>query len=304
MSYRVHSGKFQGWDGTTLFYQCWLAGDPALGRNLVIHHGIGEHSGRYEPVRDAFADEQVNIFAFDARGHGRSGGQRGDSRGLSDFVSDLECFMELLKHEFQVDRPILLGHSMGGLVAVGFTLKFSNQWHIRSLVTSGAALRPHLDLTQKVKTGVGRFLRQITPGLTLPIGLPAEWLSHDRQVVRAYETDPLVHGVVSVRMGLGLIDAGAELMLQAERVQIPVLVMHGEQDRVVDMTGSIEFHQRCSSPEKELHIYPGLYHEIFNETISERERVLSDLRRWVLAHLPAVPAPAEPVAPAAPVDAT
>lgn len=295
MSYQVQSGKFKGWDGTPLFYQCWLADDPANGRNLIVHHGIGEHSGRYQPVVDTFAGEQVNIFALDARGHGRSPGKRGDSRALADFVPDLECFFEFLKEEYQVRKPILLGHSMGGLVAVGFTLKFSNQWHLRSLVTSGAGLRPHLDLTQKLKARVGRLLQPLVPTMTVPIGLPLDYLSHDQQVIKSYDTDPLNHGVVSLRMGVGLMDAGEPLIEQAERVKIPVLVMHGEEDQIVDVSGSIEFHQGCSSPDKELRLYPGLYHEIFNETMAERERVLTDLHRWVIAHLPpiAVPEPAQ-----------
>ncbi|MCR9143102.1 MAG: lysophospholipase [bacterium] len=307
MSYERQNGKFTGWDGMSLFYQCWLADDPARGRNLIIHHGIGEHSGRYQPVVDAFAGERVNIFALDARGHGRSPGKRGDSRALDDFVPDLECFFEFLKNEYQVRKPILLGHSMGGIVAVGFTLKFSNQWHLRSLITSGAGLRPNLDLVQKIKSGVGRVLAPLAPSLTVPIGLPLTMLSHDLQTIKSYDTDPLNHGVVSLRMGVGLIDAGEELIRQAERIKIPVLVMHGEDDLIASMTGSIEFHQRCSSPEKELRLYPGLYHEIFNETPAERERVLADLHRWVLAHLPAesaeTPEPT-PVAGAAAANAT
>ncbi len=306
MSYQQQSGKFLGWDGTPLFYQCWLADDPAAGRNLIIHHGIGEHSGRYQPVVDTFAGEGVNIFALDARGHGRSPGKRGDSRALDDFVPDLECFFEFLKTEYQVRKPILLGHSMGGIVAVGFTLRFSNQWHLRSLVTSGAGLRPKLGLSQQIKASVGRMLRPLAPSLTVPIGLPLTLLSHDQQVIKSYDTDPLNHGVVSLQMGVGLMDAGEELIRQAERVRIPVLVMHGEEDGIADMTGSIEFHQRCSSPDKELRLYPGLYHEIFNETPAERERVLADLHRWVLTHLPeeaAAPTP-EAAPQAAAADAT
>ncbi|MEQ9365993.1 MAG: alpha/beta hydrolase [Leptospirales bacterium] len=304
MSYQRQSGKFPGWDGTPLFYQCWLADDPARGRNLIIHHGIGEHSGRYQPVVDTFSGEQVNIFALDARGHGRSPGKRGDSRALADFVPDLECFFEFLKSEFQVRQPVLLGHSMGGIVAIGFTLRFSNQWHLRSLVTSGAGLRPSLDFTQKIKATVGRLLRPLAPSLTVPIGLPLTLLSHDKQVIQSYDKDPLNHGMVSLQMGVGLMDAGEDLIRQADRVKIPVLVMHGEEDQIASMTGSIDFHEACSSPEKELRLYPGLFHEIFNETPAERQRVLADLHRWVLAHLPEV-APRETAATgASTVDAT
>ncbi len=278
MSYQSENGKFEGWDGTSLYYQCWLADDPRAGRNIIIHHGIGEHSGRYQPVVEAFADEQINIFALAARGHGRSQGKRGDSRGLDDFVPDLESFFAFLRDRYGVEQPILLGHSLGGLISIGFALRFSNQWHLRALVTSGAGLRPHLDGT--------RLLQPLAPLMTVPIGLPLDWLSHDPRTIKSYDVDPLNHGVVSLRMGVAVMDAGPELLEKAERLQIPVLVMHGEDDKIVDVGGSVEFHQRVSSPDKELRLYPGLYHEIFNETPAERERVLGDLRRWILDRLP------------------
>lgn len=293
MSYQSENGRFEGWDGTPLYYQCWLANDPSAGRNIVIHHGIGEHSGRYQPVVDTFADEGVNIFAFDARGHGRSEGKRGDSRGLDDFVPDLESFFAFLKERYGVEQPILLGHSLGGLISIGFALRFSNQWHLRALVTSGAGLRPQLDVAQQFKASVGRLLQPLLPSMTVPIGLPLDWLSHDPRTVKSYDVDPLNHGVVSLRMGVAVMDAGPELLEKAERLQIPVLVMHGEDDKIVDVGGSVEFHQRVSSPDKELRLYSGLYHEIFNETPAERERVLGDLRRWILDRLPEAAVEAE-----------
>ncbi len=286
MAYEYRTGTFQAHDGLALFFQCWIANPDQPERSLVIHHGLGEHSGRYQPVVDAFDGESVNIFTFDARGHGRSPGKRGDIRRFLDLVNDLECFFEFLKDEFGVVRPILLGHSMGGLVALGFTVHHSNQWHIRAVVTSGAALRPHLDFSQKIKTEVGKILHAFSPGLTLPTGLPPTYLSHDPSVAEDYDRDPLTHSVISIRMALSLMHAGEDVLARATKLKIPVFITHGDADPIVDVNGSLEFYQRCVSKDRDLQLYPGLFHEIYNETPAERERVLSDLRRWVVEHLP------------------
>ncbi len=284
MSYRRSSGRFRGHDGLELFCQFWLAPDPAPERSLVIHHGFGEHSGRYENVLEALAGEGVSVYSYDARGHGRSRGARGDADGVLDYVRDLEVFLNLLETERQVQKPILLGHSMGGLTALAFAVTHSNQWHLRALALSAPALRPRLDFAQRLKTSVGRALYPFAPRLTLDSGLPPEWISRDPRAVAAYKNDPLVHGKISVRMGLGLIEAGARCSELANRLRLPILIQHGSEDRLADMNASVELYQRIASADRELEIYPGCYHEIFNELPGDRDRVLADLRRWLLSH--------------------
>ena len=223
----------------------------------------------------------LNFYSFDARGHGRSEGPRGDAPGTGDLVKDLELYLELLAREAGVKHPILLGHSMGGLIAMAFCLKYSNQWHVRALITSGTAIRPHLNTEQRVKKAVGQVLARFVPELALASGLPPTHLSHDPRVARSYEQDPLTHSRLSIRFGLSLLETGEDVRERAGRLKIPGLIQHGEADMMTDMGGSLEFYQRCGSSDRELQLYPGLYHEIYNETVAEREKVLSDLKRWI-----------------------
>ncbi|MCB1327096.1 MAG: lysophospholipase [Spirochaetales bacterium] len=288
MSGLPESGHFTGHDGTRLFFRVWAGAPEEPSRALVLHHGLGEHSGRYGNVVEALRDERVNIYTYDARGHGRSDGIRGDARGISDFVRDLECFLLFLRREAGIRQPILLGHSLGGLVVLAFGVSYSNQWEVRAIATSGAGLRPHLNAEQKVKKAVGQLLFRVKPQLVLPSGLPPSFLSHDQGVIKAYQNDHLCHDRISVRMALSLLSAGEETLRKASLLKIPVLITHGTDDQITDASASREFYDNCLSDDRELILYPGLYHEIYNETEKERSRVLMDLRRWLRNQLPVV----------------
>ncbi|MCB1172456.1 MAG: lysophospholipase [Leptospiraceae bacterium] len=280
--YTHSSARFQSIRGYELFYQMWTAPRVDPERTIIIHHGLGEHSGRYRHVLDAFLDDQVSFIAYDAYGHGQSQGRKGDSIDVNHFILDLEDFLLHIRQEYQIKRPILLGHSMGGLIALAFALRFSNQWALKALVCSGPALRPVLNRLQSLKLESGKILDLIAPALTLPSGLPAEGLSHDRSEVDAYTNDPLVHDQISARMANGLVQKGQSVLKRAHLLKIPFCLMHGGSDPIADPEASAEFAHDCASKDMELKIYPNLYHEIFNESPPDRNRVLQDLRTWVL----------------------
>lgn len=286
MDYQHQTGKFESHDGLQLYYQMWSPPDARPDRTLVIQHGLGEHSGRYQNVLAAFQHSGINIVAMDARGHGRSAGTRGDAPAMVDFLIDLEDFFILLRDRYRVHKPILLGHSMGGLIAINFCLRYSNQWTLRALVTSGAVIRPHLGLEQKIKKGVGQLIGLVSPALILPTGLSPDGLSHDPQVARWYSSDPLTHDRISIRMALDLIEAGHSALKNAPLLKIPALITHGQADPIADANASVEFFQRISSSEKEIKIYPDLYHEIYNETPADRQQVLADLQDFVINQFP------------------
>ena len=106
------SGLFSAADGKECFWQAWI-GDPAFSSNIIIHHGLGEHSGRYINILSVLAGEKVNVFSYDARGHGRSKGPRGSVKNIEELVSDLDCFLSMLEKDFHVKKPLLYGHSHG-----------------------------------------------------------------------------------------------------------------------------------------------------------------------------------------------
>ncbi len=290
-------------DGSRLFYQRWRARNDKPNWNLVFHHGFGEHSGRYGNLLDALAGTGVSLYALDARGHGRSDGKRGDADGQVEYVRDLEGFLVFLREQFGVLRPALLGHSMGGAIVLMFALRYSNQWEISCLLTSAAALRVRQNLLMRLKKGLGSLLFGLKPDLTVPAGLDTNGLSHDVAVGEAYRNDPLVHGDVTARMALDLLDAGEEVIRRAPLLKIPLLMQHGEADPLTDPGGTVAFFRNVGSSDCHLRLYPGLYHEIFNELPADRDRVLADMRDWLLSHLPVADRPdegrsakAEPVA--------
>lgn len=292
MAFERLTDSFQTTDGTQLFARAWLAPafDPA--RVLVVHHGVGEHSDRYGNLIDALADTGISVFCHDARGHGRSEGVRGHARGIGQLVDDLEAYILLLRDRYGIDKPVLLGHSLGGLVATCFALRFSNQWELLGLMTSAPALKVHVNPVQQLKLTSARLLFRVTPDLVMPTGLPLDDISHDEAVKEAYRTDPLVHDKLSIRLGLSIVQSGQTAIRDARRLQIPLWMGHGQADRITDPAGSVDFFRRARSEDKHLRLYPDLFHEIFNETPSERSLVLDDVRDWLVERLPAGANPA------------
>ena len=277
-------GYFQTHDSVSCYYQCWFS-EKGNQKNLVIHHGMGEHSERHSELAEFFTKNGINVFSFDCRGHGKSEGTRGDSKGIRELSLDLGKFLDFLQEKYQIEKPILLGHSMGGLIALDYSLLHSNQLNLKALVVNAAALRPIINFQQKIKIAVGRFLYTFAPRLVLHSGLPTDALSRHKDSTKAYQKDPLTHGKLSIRLGLSIIDSGQDLLQKAKNLKIPVLVSHGEQDRIADPTASKELYENISSNDKTLAIYPELYHETYHELPESREKVIKDLYEWVKSHL-------------------
>ncbi|MBX7057115.1 MAG: lysophospholipase [Leptospirales bacterium] len=274
-------GRFRTVDGLALEWRAWMLRNAPIWRSLVIHHGLGEHCGRYETVLEAARESQCNVFSFDARGHGLSPGPRGDAPALQALVDDLDNFLQFLNDELGLRRPVLLGHSMGGLIAAAFALSRSNQWHLQRLCLSAPAFRPHLSTIQRLKENVARALYLLRPDLALASGLPTEGISRDRLQVARYRGDALVHDRISVRLALGLIDGGRAALASAPRLRIPCLVQHGEADPITDSSASRLFYEQISSEHRRLCLYPEGRHESFHELPDVRDRALNDLCDWL-----------------------
>jgi lysophospholipase len=280
--YKEQTGYFRAEEETRLFYRRYIPNRGSPRFNVVIHHGIGEHSGRYADLIEWFAGSGGAFYTYDTRGHGLSEGRRGDVLGIESFMKDLSIFLNLIRKEFGVSRPILLGHSLGGLAVLYYALKYS-QKSICAVVASGPLLRVHPTLSQRMKLIFARLLAKKFPHLTLPTGLNAYLLSHDSGIVRAYLEDPLVHKKIAMGFAVDMIEKGAEAISLAPSMKVPLLLMHGGADLITDPTGSRHFFHLAASADKTLKVYPGLYHEIFNEKGEERSVVLNDLRKWITA---------------------
>jgi len=256
-----------------LFRRSWLPANPT--RSVIVVHGYAEHSGRYEHVASHLARRHTAVFAYDQQGHGRSDGTRCHVRSFDDLLDDLDGIVSEVRGEHP-ERPLfVVGHSMGGLVVAAYACERNPE--VTGVATSGAALALSEDFSG-FKIVAARALRRLAPKLAMASDLDPNALSRDPEVVRAYLADPLVGSKMTASLGAEMIAAIERTASGAAAVAVPMLMMHGAEDTLCPVRGTREFYQRLDVTEKQLHVYEGLRHEIFNEP--EQKRVLDDLVNW------------------------
>ncbi|MBW1680605.1 MAG: lysophospholipase [Deltaproteobacteria bacterium] len=271
------TGVFKASDGIEIFYRQVKAVDERA--RMVIAHGLGEHSGRYGNVLEALVPAGVSIWAPDHRGHGRSGGARGHVRAFDDYLDDLSRMVDLARADKPDDMKLfLLGHSLGGLMAVRFA-----QGH-GDVLDGVVASSPALGLTVRVpavKRMLGKVMSRLYPGLSMGNELDATKISRDSDVVKAYQEDPLVHDRVTARWFTEFLGAMEAAHREAAQIQIPILMQVAGDDQLANPDGSRRFFERLSVTDRILKVYDGLYHEVYNEAGADRARVLADLVSWI-----------------------
>jgi alpha-beta hydrolase superfamily lysophospholipase len=247
---------------------------------VVLSHGLGEHARRYDHVATRFGQDGLVTYALDHRGHGRSGGKRVLVKDISEYTGDFDTMVGIATKEHPGAKRIVLGHSMGGGIVFAYGVERPDAYDLMVLsgpaVAAQAAVSPLLALLAKT---VGA----IAPGLPLQ-ALDASAVSRDPAVVNAYNTDPLVHhGKVPAGIARELLLVGDTMRQRAAALTAPLLVVHGSEDRLIPVDGSRQLVEAVGSSDVELKIYPGLYHEVFNEP--ERYQVLDDVVSWINARL-------------------
>ncbi len=258
-------GTFEGERGLRLYWQCWLPQD-APRAVLLVAHGYAEHSGRYGNLVNYFVPRGYAVYALDHRGHGRSEGARVEIEDYDDYLKDLKTFFDLVRGR-QPDLPVfLVGHSMGGGIATAYTVHHQDE--LAGLVISGSGI---------VKPGSQPAARPAHLEL-------ADTLSRDPKVAEDYRNDPLVYlgprPERSVAATRGVAQRTAE---GAKQIRLPLLVMVGDASPLGEGPRGQDLYETVASTDKELHRYPDLLHEIFNEP--EHPVVMADMERWLLAHL-------------------
>ena len=274
--------RFTGARGLTIYRQSWLpeAGVTPRGA-VVIVHGLGEHSGRYAHVAAPMVAMGFAVHALDHRGHGKSdGAPRAFIDRFAHAVADVDQIVDHATREQRGKPVFLLGHSMGGTMGLSYAIK--NPAKLAGLMLSGPAVA--LVGAPPLMAPIAKILSRVMPKLGLfPIDPGA--VSRDAEAVAAYASDPLnCHGKVPART-LGEIVKFVEVLpALVQAIELPLLVLHGGDDKLAGVAGSEGVVKRASSSDKTLKIYPGLYHEIFNERPDDRARVLADLCAWLDAH--------------------
>lgn len=282
-------GVFRGVRNTGLYYQGWLPEGEARAVLLIVH-GLAEHSGRYMNLVNRFVPLGYAVYGIDHIGHGRSEGRRLHVDRFADYTEPLKTFSDRVR-AWHPDRPVILvGHSMGGLI--GALHLMAHQGQYTGAVLSGPAVKVPGNIAPATLV-IGRLLSVLIPTLGLVL-LEAEGVSRDPAVVKAYLADPLVcRGKVTARLGAEMLAAMERVGAEANLITLPVLILQGGADRLVDPSGALMLHEKIASADKKLIVYEGFFHEVFNEP--EHDRVLSDVERWLAGHLPARPQPGRTV---------
>ncbi|APV44428.1 Lysophospholipase, alpha-beta hydrolase superfamily [Dehalogenimonas formicexedens] len=274
-------GKFQVARHLSLFYQAWLP-DNRQKAIIILVHGLADHSGRYRNVVNHLLPRGYAIWTYDQRGHGQSPGPRCYVNHFADLIDDLKDFTSFVASQNPGAPIFVVGHSMGALESI--SLATGNPQSIAGYALSGLLLKTGQNIP-KLLMSASRGLSTLLPHLGVQT-IECEAISRDESVVKAYISDPLVYtGKVPARMGAELITFMATVQTKLSEVRSPILLLHGSADRLASASSSQMAYDTVLSADKELHIFPGCYHEIFNEPC--HDFVLGTLTKWLDRHLPA-----------------
>jgi acylglycerol lipase len=272
-------GYFPNCRGLNLYYQAWLP-DGEIKAVLLVVHGLAEHSDRYGNVVNHFVPKGYAVYRFDLCGHGRSEGARCYIEQFDDYRADVKLFYDMIYEEYKGTKVFLVGHSYGGTIATYYVV--GHRDGLVGLIVLGATLKIGASVS-RILIALSGILSLLVPKMGATV-IDASSISRDADVVEAYVNDPLVfRGKIPVRTGTELIRIIRLLEHDMSKIELPVLIMHGTEDRLSSPEGSTMLYERIRSEDKTLKLYEGFYHEIFNEP--ERARVLGDMEAWLAGHV-------------------
>jgi acylglycerol lipase len=268
-------------DGLTLFTQAWLPDSSPRAIVLVVH-GYGEHSSRYDHIANALVQANYAVYALDHRGHGKSEGLKAYFPSIKEPVNDLHSYFETVQRLYPKQKIFVYGHSMGSLISLLFVLKYQND--VAGLILTGSAITADENVSAP-KLAVAQILSWIIPTVPLFPALLSEQLASDPSVGEAYDKDPMVyHGRWRVGMATCLLATGPEIQGQLSRLTLPLLIMHGEDDEIAPISGGHMVRDRASSIDKTFKSFPKMRHEIQNDF--SKGEVIDAMIQWLNARTP------------------
>ena len=268
---------FKGVAGLTIFTRFWRATGKPRGV-VVISHGFNSHSGQYSKVAERFAAAGLAVYALDHRGRGKSEGERFHVEKFSDYVDDLATFIQIAKAR-QPGLPVfLLGHSAGGVISSLYALK--HQSELTGLISESSAFElPAPGFALAALKG----LSYVAPHLRV-LKLKNEDFSRDPRIVDSMNWDPLIAGENQTAKTVAeLIRADEELKEEFPRITLPLLILHGTNDKAAKADGSRFFNESAGSTDKSLKLYDGAYHDLLSDV--GNENVAADILGWIETHL-------------------
>lgn len=273
-------GKFKGQKNVNIYYQAWIP-DREVRAIILVSHGFAEHSGRYLNIVNELVPLAYAVYAIDHRGHGKSQGRINYVESIGHYVEDLKKLFDIIREKYLKLPIYLLGHSLGSGIAVYFTKKYESE--LNGLILSGIGSLVGDEISGILKFMV-KSMSKILPKMKVNPKLDPSTLSHDPEVVKAYIDDPLVHYTfITVKLACELLKLFSNIGSVIKSFKLPTLVQRGAEDEA--MGGFEQIESEFIMEDKEIHIYKGLYHEVYNELKKDRTIVLNDLSNWLNSHI-------------------
>ena len=275
MNYK--STAYASFDGMKLSGYLWQPTEtPKALINLV--HGFGEYSERYDHWAMRFVENGFVVHAIDYRGHGKSDGRRGHINSFDDFLNDIDVLVKESKKLYPDLPQFIYGHSLGGNIVTNYILKRED--NVKGAVISSPWYQ--LAFNPSVLTiFFARMIKKIFPKFTQKAKLDVKGLTHDKYIVERYLTDPLVHEKISAKMFFEIYNAGNWTLNHSDKLNIPVLLQHGNSDPITSHKASQEFYKRAKELNKDIMYkeWEGMYHELHNE--SKQDEVFEFVNEWL-----------------------
>ncbi len=273
----MESRTITSFDGKNIFF--WGTNVDAPKNIILLVHGFGEYSERYRSLFERLNQMGISTFSFDLRGHGKSEGIRSYISRFEDYIADLTIVISTLKEITSAEKITLVGHSMGGLIAGLYTSRF--QSNIRSLVLSS----PFFGLSMEVpfiKRLAGDIASFLMPSFSMPAGIKGELCTHDENIARSYDSDPMINKYATARWFTEIVKTQKKIEDIARSIEVPVALLAAGDDKLVSLEAEKRFFENLRSKDKYLKVFEGFYHEIFNEI--KKEEAITELIKWLLKH--------------------
>lgn len=264
-TFNIYNTKFYG--------QTWTA--KSTKAVLVLVHGMGEHATRYTTsLIPKLIENEISVVAFDHFGHGKTSGKRGHNPSFEAVLESVSKTVEKAKTLFPNKSVFLYGHSMGGNTVINYALKKPTD--LKGVIATSPFLKLAFE-PPKIKLAVGKLLQKIAPSITMGNELDANHISRDKTEVEKYINDPLIHDKISPNFSLTFIETGKWAIKNANKLSIPMFLLHGTDDKIIDFKGTEEFAN--NTKKATLKLYEGGYHELHNDLC--KEEMLQDVVHWL-----------------------
>jgi alpha-beta hydrolase superfamily lysophospholipase len=272
-------GKFTGTGGLELFYQAWLP-EKKLRAIIVIVHGVHEHCGRYMNLVNTLVPKGFGFYGFDLRGHGRSQGRRGHINHFSEYREDVRTFVKLVREKQPRVPVFLFAHSLGALIGVDFLERFPSV--VDGAIISGGPFEP-AGVSKPMLVFIAKTMSHIAPNMSFDLKLDPEVLSRDVADKSKRASDPLIDKVVSARWGTECMRTVDEVWANTAAIHDPILIIHGEDDKLNTASGARKFFKKIAFKDKTLQIYPDTYHEVHNDY--GWQILAKNMEAWQIEHI-------------------